>query len=112
MTKAKDKGNVYSYSSNSIKRCSGFCKGGLETPEGLLAMNLVTSVTEKVQLRDKGSLTRQVRIFKRLEKHPRGFKCPLGFTHNPTSRQSTLNLVKNRGRHSICQMNRWKWLEK
>jgi len=74
--------------------CEGFCYGGKNTDFGMAADRLSLIFGNALNVKGRPN-----------DDHP----CPLGFTHNPTSEQSTKNMISNGGRHSICQNNQWKW---
>ena len=79
-----------------MSECEGFCKGPINTRFGLMA-------DPKIMLDDSSFHT----IF--LKHSASGYNCPIGYKHNPTTKEKTKALVQAGGRFSICPRNPWKW---
>ena len=78
--------------------CGGFCLDPANTPFGLVSV-------PKDGLRGKD----YSEIYTKGEAQKYGPLCPIGFTHNPTTEEKTVALIKANGRHAICPRNPWKW---
>ena len=74
--------------------CEKFCQEPKNTSKGLGALNLSLIFWSSSK---KGRNATDTHY------------CPLGFTHNPTTEETTFNMIQNGGFNSICFNNKWKY---